>query len=366
MNPEQYWERLVILELNQEYARICRVRQLRLRPLSIQLFDSQSVWGQFDHLSRSILLSRNLIKNHSWQDVLGVLNHEMAHQYVHEMMSRDLSEKPHGESFQRACRILGVPAQYAKASVGLQSKSLDWKDDDSVSPQNRVILKAKKLLSLAQSSNEYEAGLAMRKVQELFAQYNLDQTHLSDRSQFVHLVMSNGKKRKTAWEQRIISILIESFFVEIILKKQFNAKTGEADQAFEMIGTRENVLMAEYVYYFLKQQLESLCKKANPSTRSQKSSYRLGILEGFAEKLKGSPSVVTNPSQSVIERALVQFKNDPFLEKYLKEIYPKLTLKRNSSRLVDTPAFLAGQQVGQKLILHKPLASSKKSGLLIS
>ena len=365
MNFEKDWERTVLLELNQEYSRICRDRKLSLRPVAIRLFDSQTLWGQFDGMARTISLSRKLIQNYSWQQVMGVFKHEIAHQFVFESSPSDHNEKPHGELFQKACLRLGVPSQFSKARVGFQDASLDWKSEQNELFEDRMLDKVKKLLALAQSTNEHEAGAAMRKVQELYAQYNLDRAQLSDRNQYVHLVIAEGKKRKNAWEQRIISILIEHFFVEIIIVQNFNAKTSQAEQAFEIIGTRENVLMAEYVYYFLLGQIEYLLQKSNAKTRTQKASFRLGILEGFSDKLRVPPKAA-EVRDTVIQKALVQFKNDPFMAQYLKEIYPRLSFRKNSSRMVDTEAFTAGKSQGRNLVLHKPIESTQKSGRFLS
>ncbi len=364
MNFDAQWDRTVLLELTQEYSRTCRDRKLKLRPISIQLFDSLSLWGQYDSLSRTIFISRKLVQKYSWQEVLGVFKHEMAHQYVYETSGAEYLDKPHGETFQKACRILGVPSQFMKAKVGLQEAPLSWKDEPSETAEEKMIDKVKKLLALAQSANEHEAGLAMKKVQQLYAQYNLDRASISDRNQYVHLIISLKKKRKNAWEQRIISILLEFFFVEIIVLQEFNPTNGEKEQAFEIIGTRENVLMAEYVYFFLMNQVESLCQKNSELVQSQKSSFRLGVLEGFSEKLKDKDSL--GESSAIIQKALVKFKSDPQLKGYLKEIYPRLTTSRNSARMIDTNAFQAGHHVGRKLALKKPIESSQKSSLFLT
>ena len=367
MNFDINWERTVLLELNQEYSRLSSERKLSLKPVSIQFFDSQSVWGQFDSLSRTIFISRKLVQNHTWQDVLGVLRHEVAHQYVFENHPSDFFEKPHGELFQAACRKLGVPAPFSKARVGLQDSPLSWKDDEVESAEEKMIDKVKRLLALGQSSNEFEAALAMKKVQQLYAQYNLDRARVPDRSQFVHLIVSLKKKRKNAWEQRIISLLIEYFFVEIIILQQFNSLSQEKEQAFEIIGTRENVLMAEYVYYFLLNQVEHLCQASGSLSGVQKSSFRLGILEGFSKKLsENGLNGVASAESDIIQKALVKFHQDPVLKNYLKEIYPRLTTSRNSSRMIDSEAFYAGHLEGQKLVLKKPLEASKRSGLFLS
>ncbi len=363
------WERAALLELTQEYARICRERKVSLRPASIQLFDSQSLWGQFNPLTRSISISRKLIENQSWQNVLGVFRHEMAHQHVFEKDPAEYNQKPHGEIFQNACSVLGVPFQFTKAKIGFQDSSLDWKDEAEDTSDHKMLDKVKKLLSLAQSANIHESGLAMQKVQELYAQYNINKFAIPglDRSQYVHLIIAEGKKRKNTWEQRIISLLLESFFVEIIILQQYNPQTAEKNQAFEIIGTRENVLMAEYVYYFLLNQVEVLLKQSNAKSRNEKASFRLGIIEGFAAKLRCPETVILNQKEiSTVQKALILFKSNSSLEKYLKDIYPRLSFKKSSSRVIDTRSFYAGQKEGQKLVLNKPLENSKKSGLFIS
>ena len=45
---EYQWERSIIMELNSEHEYVCREFKVILRPIAIQLFDSDSVWGQYD------------------------------------------------------------------------------------------------------------------------------------------------------------------------------------------------------------------------------------------------------------------------------------------------------------------------------
>ena len=99
----------------------------------------------------------------------------------------------------------------------------------------------------------------------------------------------------------------------------------------------------------------------------QKSSFRLGILEGFSKKLsENGLNGVASAESDIIQKALVKFHQDPVLKNYLKEIYPRLTTSRNSSRMIDSEAFYAGHLEGQKLVLKKPLEASKRSGLFLS
>lgn len=395
------WQRMIIMELNREHESICHARRINLRPIAIVLFDSESHWGQYDHRTRTISISRQLVIKHSWQQVLGVFIHEMAHQYVAEHWPTQASSvKPHGELFSEACERLGVPEYFRQAGLDLQNHNLDWRLDPSTDAQDatqvKILDRVKKLLSLGASANENEAHLAMEKVREIYAKYNLAQMQQNAKQNFVHLIITHKKKRWENWQQRVISILTEHFFVKALTFQQFDALSGERFQAIELIGTKENVLMAEYVYHFLLQQVQSLLQQMldqssenlRTFSRAERSSYRLGVVDGFDQKLAlakktqakadaGSKSRAfaantdsgntfsSNPqstqsgnSLSVIGEALRQFANHEQFEKYFSNIYPRLVRVRSQRVHVERDAFAAGRAAGHSLNLNKPVTSS--------
>lgn len=278
---------------------------------------------------------------------------------------RAASDKPHGELFKEACRRLGVPAQFARAEIDLQNCNLDWHFESGDTVAEKMIDKAKKLLALAGSSNEHEAQSAAARVRELYAKYNLEQNEKLSRESFVHQVITHGKTRMTAWEHRTVSLLMEHYFVQVLLLQQFDIRSGQSVQAIELIGTRENVLMAEYVYYFLLNQVEYLLKRELKSGSKlvgrEKKSFRLGVLEGFAKKLATQCETQTrhdlaqSTSPNMVNLALSQFKNDPRLNDYLSEIYPRLGHRRTGSWLIDNDAYGAGHSAGQSIHLQKPI-----------
>jgi hypothetical protein len=361
------WEKCALLELYEEYTSLLRQRKISMRPAAIALFDSELRWGQWNPLTRTIHISRKLIRNHTWFQVLSILKHEMAHQYLDELASyEDQGHTPHGEKFYWACQIMGVPAEYSKASIDLQTTSLSWQDSKSET-SDRMMDKVRKLLSLATSNNEHEALLAMNKVREIYARYNLDETHLGSRKNFIHLVVPLKKKRIEAHESRTIGILVGHFFVQVITMKLFEPLLGESRSAFEIVGSRENVLMAEYVYHFLIRQTELLLKQAaedKPLTRFQKKSFRLGILSGFSQKLTDAEQTKSKNKEEaseVIGRALMKFKKSPELENYLSEIYPRLSNRTLSSQHIDGTIFSKGHAAGQNITLNKPVHTRNQS-----
>jgi len=361
------WEKRVVLELYDEYAYIVRERRLGLKACAIALTDSDSFWAQWNPTTRVILFSRKLIENHNWFQVLSILRHEMAHQLVDESDARSSMEyKFHGEQFQTACGTLGVPEEYRGATACLQSSNLDWRSEKRDDVTEKLLEKVRKLLSLATSSNEHEALLAMSKVRELYAKYNLEEGEGGSRKQrFAHLVITHGKKRMAAHQSRTISILVEHFFVQVITTRIFDAKSLEHHVGIEIVGTRENVMLAEYVYHFLIQQTDYLVSKIAKTkllSRVQRKSYKLGVLAGFSEKLRATEKAKTSNESlgpdtgpGLIKLALAKFHKDTALERYLNNIYPRLSSNRGSSQYVDGPAFSQGQSVGRTITLNKAL-----------
>ena len=136
--------------------------------------------------------------------------------------------------------------------------------------------------------------------------------------------------------------------------------------------------MAEYVYHFLLNQVEFLLKETIASgtalIRSEKTSYRLGVLDGFANKLKSAehtketePAAQHRAALTVIGQALAKFRKDPGLEDYLSEIYPSLGHRRESSVEIDDRAFAVGHAVGRSITLNKPISNQMgNQGKLIS
>ncbi len=363
------------MELHAEHENVCYAHRINLRPVIIALFDSNTHWGMFHPATRTISISRKLIANYPWHVVLGIFRHEMAHQLVDEgELDQDAKDtRLHGEAFQRACERIGVPDQFTKAGVDLKTCHPDWRETPRDPEKEALLQKAQKLLALARSSNEHEALLAMEKVRELYAKYNLDRMSTMEAEGFVHQVLSRGKKTLSSWELGIANILSEHFFVKTIICQQFDPKIIGRVSAIQIIGRKENVLMAEYVYSFLNQQLNELLSKevANNRTfnRCDRRSFRLGVLEGFSKKLAQSRQAqpFSNPPSridgaltksrelTILGRAFEQFKSDRKMEEYLRRMYPRLSMRSPSKSRVNVRAFSAGRQAGHAMNLYKPV-----------
>ena len=386
---KQYdFERDVLAELYNEYRWTLRGHKVTLRSVGIQLWDSETHWGKWDPLTRTISISRKLVRNYSWFYVQAILRHEMAHQMADDYYGCfQQNHPPHCEHFLFSCQALGVAVRFRKASIDLQETSLDWKGDKEDEGSDKLLDKVQKLLALATSSNEHEALLAMNKVRELYAKYNLDRTQSEKKESFHHILICHKKKRIERYQDRIISILVEHFFVRVLTCHMFDAMSGEYHRAIEIIGTRENALMAEYVYHFLLQQSEFWVEEAIKSSKRkissvERRSFRMGVLEGFSEKLRESEKPTTDTGSStpfqktsgefrsselsVIGKAVALFKRDKALDSYLEEVYPKLGTRSSGGYSVDLDSFSAGKAVGKSITLNKAVnTTSSQSGRLL-
>lgn len=343
--------RLWTEELYREYDHLVFLYRLRgLRPPVIMIADLSSVWGRWDPLTRTLTLSAALIARHAWDVVIEVLKHEMAHQVVTELFGGDHT---HGALFQRACTVLGVADWAAQASGALPAEIPSWRDRALSEEEEKLLRRAEKLLSLAASSNEHEAVLAMERVRELYARHNLERLKSKRGAAMVHLILTRGKKRIDAAETMIGSILVEHFFVKVIFADTYDAPTQSRHKVLEVMGADENVLMAEYVYHFLYRQAHALWDDYRRRTGkgiAAKTSFLTGVLAGFREKLrKHKPHEET--------QALVALTGKE-LEDFVARRHPRLVQRSvGRGRRGDHSSFHAGVAQGERLTLNKPVST---------
>ncbi|NBX92749.1 MAG: DUF2786 domain-containing protein [Proteobacteria bacterium] len=344
--------------LNDEYQQICFTFNLKLRRPLIKIDEHGMRWGNWDPETRSLSISSHLIQRYPWEIVLEVFKHEMAHQLVTEVYKQS---DIHGPFFKQACLKMGVASWAAKAEItSVPEKSLADMGQVS-SEEKRLLERVEKLLSLATSDNENEALLAMRKVQELYAKYNLERVQKKHEAQWGYLVIRLNKKRVERYQSVIASILNDHFFVEVIHSSLFDAVACEDYKVLELLGTRENVLMAEYVFWFLMNQLHGLWegfRRGKTGNLSSKNSFFLGVLAGFRQKLDASETEIQQTSGPNGKSIILWLREDKGLNDYLVSRHPKLNRLRGGRRFHDAQAFTQGKKEGKSLVLHRAIHQS--------
>jgi hypothetical protein len=350
---ESIWEQ----QLAKEYDNLIwlhKVKNLHRPPILV--IDVESFWGQWDSVERRIKMSKKLIAMHSWDVVINVLKHEIAHQMVSDLYQSN--EVAHGNYFQICCERVGLPQEFRRSSLNLSEPLIADKVSSVTEEADLAILKrVEKLMSLAQSTNEHEAMSAMEKVFELFQKYNLDRVEKKKKSDYVCAIINKKSQKITACQSHITYILREFYFVEVIFSFLYDAFDNKVYKTIEIFGTKENVRMAEYVYHFLENKIEILWldyAKTKILTAKYRRSYLLGLLIGFKGKLKN----IKDQKTSSHERSLVCIDKDEMLSEYIAQKYPRLKKSKGSGSGIYGSVFEQGKTDGTKINLNKGIDRS--------
>ena len=330
-----------------------------LRPPALQIDRSGARLGHWQRETRTLSLSHEHLIRHRWDDVLETLKHEMAHQYVHEIL-RQTDEAAHGPSFRAVCERLGIDA----SASGLPALADEGSsaETDSARPLRRVA----RLLALAQSQNLHEAESAMREAQRLMLKHNLEEgaARAGLRSGDPGRVRRYGYrqlgpvKRRVEESERLLAMLLSKhFFVESIWIPSYDVGRGVRGSALEVCGTPENLEMAAYVYDFMTHTAENLWREHKraaglPGDRERRT-FLSGVMLGFSEKLDQEAKV--QQQQGLI------WRGDAELGSYLRQRHPHIrrVAQRGQPR---TETRAEGRRAGRNIILHRPITSGSSSG----
>lgn len=312
-----------------------------MRPATILLTERTSVLGEWQPASRTIELSRTLVIQGAWPVVIEVLKHELAHQYVNEVLGVK-DEGPHGATFKRVCDERGISG----ASKGAPLPGNGAED--------AVLSRVRKLLALADSPNLHESEAAMAAAQRLILKHNIDKTEERGAYSFVHLGEATG--RVFEGDRVLAAVLAEFFFVEVIWIPVYRQAEGKRGTVLEACGRPENLEMAGYVHSFLKHTAESLWRqhqKASGAAGRDRLTFVAGVMTGFFEKLRAD--------RSASQTAGLVWVGDPALRNYLRKRHPRVS----KVRLVGQPRTAAhqeGRAAGKQIVLHRPIAEGPSQG----
>jgi hypothetical protein len=319
----------------------------RLSTPQFLLCDSKTRLGQWLPSLKTIEISRRLLMEMSWGAVVEVLKHEMAHQYVNEVLGAS-EETAHGPAFRRVCAERGIDARASGAPIV---------DDTQPADEERAALeKIARLLSLASSENENEAQAAMAAAQRLMLKYNLEVSSKNETRDycFRHLGKPTGRVYEAP---RILALILsEHFFVETIWVPVWRPREGKRGSVIEVCGTRANVEMADYAHDFLMHTSDRLWRehkqaKAILSNRDRRA-FLAGVMAGFRDKLSSQKKV--NQQHGLV------WRGDPALAAFLKQRHPRSHWTRHSSSR-NSAAHAEGQRAGSTIVFHRGLTRATEN-----
>lgn len=322
--------------IHSEYLNLIHIFGLPLKPALLEISLSQSYWGEWNASTRTLKISQKLIDHNNWYHLIGVLKHEMAHQIVNEIYQ---TSDQHGSEFQKACQLIGVPIEFRHAKVDLQSTDLDWQNFQLNQELQTKLTKVEKLLALTSSDNPHEAQLALRKAQRM----SLPQPRTDDNQYFQKTILKR-KGNISSFEKELLHFLSEHYSVYGFIGNSYDLAQKQNLRTIEILGLRENIMIAEYVFHFLirvmneKSQLSGLHKK----------SFRSGFLSGFKNRYQN-------------EDLLQLIPIDPELKNYVTTLYPQLRSRRIAQSQLHAQSYSKGFEVGKNTQIHQPLDNSQRT-----
>jgi len=356
------YQRKWLYQIQAEFKQVCSWYKISLAVPAFRISKSQGTLGSWNPDTRTISISSVLICEYSWDAVISVLKHEMAHQYVHEFLGRGM-EQPHGPAFYESCEKLGVMYPFNTAT-GDSPKVFTAANHYGLDrAYNNKVNKVRKMLSLAGSANKHEAAAAMSKANSFIRKYNLERLDKVEASQYNYEIKNTGKKRLNIIARRIASLLMDYFYVDVVYSELFDAEKTEFHKTIELLGSIENVSFAGHVYDFLAQRVEFLWKnyrKTSSAPGKLRKTYILGLLQGFREKLekeerKQSISVrISSEIDNYKTISSLVIAEDPGLSEFLGKRFPRLRkVKYGAAGISCSSTYSAGKTEGNKITIHK-------------
>ncbi len=359
---ELEYRRKWLYQLQSEFKQICSWYRISLAAPAFRISDSPATLGSWNPGSRTISISSTLINEYSWDAVINVLKHEMAHQYVHEYMDRGM-EPPHGLSFVEACEKFGVLFPFNTSTGDTPKVFTAARQHGSDSEYDKKVNKVRKMLSLAGSGNKHEAAAAMSKANSFIRNYNLERLDSIEPSRYSYEIINTKKKRLHIIERKIASLLMDYFYVDIVYSEIFAPESVKSFKTIELLGTIENIAFASHVYGFLSHRVEFLWqnyRKADRAPGKLRKTYILGLLQGFREKLEKeekkhalSARFSAGIGMHKTISALVVAK-DPGLAEFTAQRFPRLRkVQYRSSGIYCANTYTAGMTEGKKITIYK-------------
>ncbi len=318
----------------------------RLRAPAFDLAPGTGRLGSWTTATRTISIAERHVLDAPWESVLETLKHEMAHQYVDEVLKLE-GVLPHGEAFRRAARLLALEGVGSPNGGAGGSPSRPAPVDPELEARLRKI---RRLLALAESPNVHEAEAALAKANMLLLKYNIDVAN-ADRERcytFRHVGKPTG--RRPRYTLILAGLLAEHFFVEVIWTESYDARTGRAGYVLEICGTPENVDLADYGYHELLRSAHELWRKHQRSqgiaSDRERRSYVEGVLTGYGDKLREQRTACESRHELV-------WVGDPGLAAFYRARHPRV--RSESYSVYSTGAFAAGVEAGTGLRLTRAI-----------
>lgn len=327
----------------------------QLRPPLFRLAALKRTWGLWYAARGEIVISKRLVHHHPWDAVREVLHHEMAHQLADHLLSGG-SEPPHGPCFHHACRLLKANPRASGRYPPLD----DRLQDPTADPQDRLMVKIRKLLALAASPHPQEAQAAMLKARELTDRHNLALLESVRPAAFLSIFLSRPALRHSREVYHLAHLILNHYWVAGLWIPAYVVEKGKMGRVLEISGTRANVQSAAYVYDYISHYIHSQWRAYTQKRKlnhQRRIDFAVGIIQGFQGKLDGA---LCGPApagaQALVARA------DPHLAAYMTRRYPRTRNVYRNVRQADARVMADGIEKGRQLVIARGVESRNQNG----
>jgi Protein of unknown function (DUF2786)/SprT-like family len=305
----------------------------KLRLPALRLSDSLSELGLWETEPPTIRLSRPMVLQQPWSVVVEVLKHEMAHQFVSEVLGVH-EDRAHGPLFRQICEQRGIDSAAAGTTAPVNGSDAS------------LLNKIRHLLALAESPERHEAEAAAAAAQRLMLKHNLQTVGAARDYCFAHLGAATGRVEES--QRALAAILRDFYFVETIWIGVFRPFEGKRGSVLEVCGTRANVELAQYVHSFLNHAAVRLWREHKRKNGihgdRDRRSFAAGVMAGFHNKLK--------EQRKVTDQQGLVWQGDEQLTGYFRRRFPRVSsVHYGTSR--GSGAHAAGSAAGRDLVLHR-------------
>jgi hypothetical protein len=315
------------------------------RPV-LELCDAGSRLGRWVRAVRTIELGRSLLTDHGWGVLVEVLKHEMAHQFVDEVLGLE-EHSAHGPAFREVCLERGIDPRAA----GVPRAPMGGDEE------GRIIDRIAKLLALATSPNVHEAQSAALAAQRLMLKHNLDVMRVGRQRSYGFRHLGRPTGRLTESDRILAAILGDHFFVQVIWVPVWRPLEGKRGSVLEVCGTPENLELAEYAHTFLTHTAERLWlgykRERGQRGDTGRRAYLAGVMAGFREKLRGQ--------QQKNQKLGLVWVGDGELGKYFRQRHPHVRWTRHAGER-RSEVFAHGQAAGRRIVLQRAVSQGPSAG----
>ena len=303
--------------------------------------------AEWDVDRRCIRFSRAFVEGHAWPVITEVLKHEMAHQYVSDVLGVD-DEPAHGPAFRHVCARYAIDPR----ASGVAGSSAD----------THILDKVRKLFALGdalRNDSEAEAASALRRAQELLAKHRLtegDVTRRGEADEYGAIFVGEVFTRIPA-EHDAIGTILAKFYRVACCWIWTMGRDGQRGRMLELCGRRSDLVIAQHVHGFLVAECERRSDQKGITGARARSSYIASLLVGLQSSL-----VEEEPGDAAAgeARALARVLRDEQLRDYQARRHPGMTKRTARARYYDAEAVAEGRG----MTIRKPVGGTSGPKLL--